>query len=226
MRKIIYMGLCVLGYLLFGLAVALYTGHFGNLIFVWNIFLAYLPLVFAGILTGYVGRGGKSRFFIAFFAILWLLFFPNAPYLVTDLIYFGNAEYFISDALTVTYTTSVLMWVKIIYIGSAVFFGPIMGLDSLYDMHRLVKSRKGRVPGTCFVAAVGVLSGFAIYIGRILRFNSWDVLQPFSLIDKFMENINRFSILFSLVFAAYVLGTYLIYLALIRGRERDKGDSL
>ena len=147
MRKSIYMGLCVLGYFMFGLAISLYTGHFGNLIFVWNVFLAYVPIVFAGILTGYVARGGKSRVFIVVFAVLWLLFFPNAPYLVTDLIYFGNSEYYISDALTVTYTTSILMWIKIIYIGTAVFFGPVMGLDSLYDMHRLVKSRKGGTAG-------------------------------------------------------------------------------
>jgi uncharacterized membrane protein len=80
--------------------------------------------------------GRKSRVFFVVFAVLWLLFFPQRPEnLVSDLIYFGNSEVHISDALTVTYTTSILIGIKIIYIGTAFFSCPVWA-RLLYDMPR------------------------------------------------------------------------------------------
>lgn len=219
MQKTINLGLCLLGYFLFGMAIVIYSGHVRNIMFVWNVFLAFLPIVFVQILKFYRGRGFTNKIVMGMLLFLWLLFFPNAHYVVTDMIYFGDTSYFVGNELSATYTTSILPWIKIIYIGGGILLGTFFGLDSLFDVHMFINEKKGRAAGNLAVFIVSLLSGYAIYIGRILRVNSWDVLHPFSLLDKIIDDISRFSILFSLIFSAYILGTYFLYRAAMTGRK-------
>ena len=192
----------VLGYLLFGMAVVAYTGQLGNIMFVWNVFLAYLPFLFVQLLYIYRQKNQPKKGVVILLSLLWLVFFPNAPYMVTDLMYFsglGGTMY------------SIYFWVKLLYISSGMLVATFFGLNSLYGMHQLVLRRKGRVFGSFFLAAVSLLTGFGIYLGRMLRFNSWDVLRPFVLLSSIAEQLDRFAVLFSLIFAAYIAGTYIVY---------------
>lgn len=222
MKLYLKIGVCFLLYLLFGLIVVLQTGAIGNLFFVWNVFLAFLPLLFARMLGRYMTHETKKTGVIALLAVLWLLFFPNAPYMVTDLIYFGDTAYFGAAG----YTTSVLAWAKLVYIGFGVLFGGLMGLGSMYVMHRIILTHKGKKAACAAIIVTSLLSGFAIYIGRILRFNSWDILRPVYMLVRLKEELSSFSVAFSLLFALYTLGSYVVFYTLIHHLDRQPDGSV
>ena len=96
---------------------------------------------------------------------LWLLFFPNAPYIFTDLI---HLPWFYAH-----------FWVDMVLILICALTGLVLGFVSLYLMHAIVARTFGRLTSWVFIALTAFASGFGIYLGRFLRLNSWDVVvQP------------------------------------------------
>lgn len=145
------------------IARILWTGNIRYSFLAWNLFLAWLPLVFA-LLAREHFRGGQRpgwRFFSL--GAAWLLFFPNAPYIFTDLTHL-TSRYFPN------------FWVDLAVILSCALTGLVLGFVSLYLMHSVVTRMLGRVVGWLFVATAAGLCSFGIYLGRFLRFNSWDVI--------------------------------------------------
>ncbi len=144
--------------------------HGSHFYLVWNLFLAWLPLVFAGVAfcMEQSPRPRRWRFFAA--ASAWLLFFPNAPYILTDIIHVSSVS-------------QRYYWADLVLILLFALTGLILGFLSLFLMQRIVARRYGWPTGWLFVGAVAALSGFGIYAGRFLRWNSWDlVFNPFNLI--------------------------------------------
>jgi uncharacterized membrane protein len=208
--------LCLIVYLLFGLALVALTGGPGKLFFVWNVFLAFLPLLFARHLRFNLMNSSKSKFVLGLWFALWLLFYPNAPYMVTDLIYFGGTKYITAEG----YTTSLSAWMHLVYLAGGVLFAAVMGLFSLYDIHAFFKSFMSRAAAFAALALCCLLSGFGIYIGRMLRFNSWDILRPYRLLAGIREDLSAFSIAFSLLFALLIFGGYVVFYTLLESARR------
>jgi uncharacterized membrane protein len=153
---------------LVGVRVA-WTGNLRYAFLAWNLFLAWLPLVFALFACDEyrAGVGRNWRFFG--FAGAWLLFFPNAPYILTDVIHLTHRSYS-------------HFWVDLVLILSCALTGLVLGFVSLFLMQAVVTRMFGRAASWLFIAGVAGLSGFGIYLGRILRFNSWDVVfKPLAL---------------------------------------------
>jgi len=107
----------------------------------------------------------KYKFAIPIFAFLWLIFFPNAPYILTDLQHLGQE------------TTNVPLWFDVILLTWFSWTGVLLGVVSLNLMQEIVKREFGRWLGWIFVFAVAGLSSAGIYIGRFIGLNSWDILQ-------------------------------------------------
>ena len=139
------------------------TGHYGFLI--WNLFLAWIPFLIA--YFTYTITFGKRWIYviIPLAAFFWLIFFPNAPYLLTD---FQHLAYQASE-LPVWYDVMMLVWFA--------FTGLLLGMVSLFLMQEMVRREFGRWVGWTFVAAVTGLSSAGVYMGRFLRWNSWDILN-------------------------------------------------
>jgi uncharacterized membrane protein len=134
---------------------------------VWNLILAWMPLIFALLARDdYHTRHDGKRAGLKFFGLCgaWLLFFPNAPYIFTDLIH-------------LTHRSMNHFWVDLAVILSCAFTGLVLGFVSLYLMQSLVTQRYGKIAGWGFVVGVAALSSFGVYLGRFLRFNSWDVIS-------------------------------------------------
>ena len=126
----------------------------------WNLFLAWIPVVAAVAVYDMHRRGvGLSR--ILPFAALWLLFLPNAPYLLTDLIHLGSRD----DAP---------LWFDLVLFSAFAWTGAFLGFLSIYLMQVVVRRAHGALLGWALVGGSLLASGFGIYLGRSLRWNSWD----------------------------------------------------
>lgn len=143
-----------------GSGLVIFSGAFRNywpLFLIWNLFLAWIPLGIAWLI--------RIRRFttlpLVMLVGLWLLFFPNAPYLLTDLAHLRRLSHY-GTWLTIS-----------IYITFAIV-GLFVGLTSLTWLHAEIRERFGQSVGWLFVLLSLGASGFGVYIGRFLRFNSWD----------------------------------------------------
>lgn len=134
---------------------------------VWNLFLAAVPLALSRLLR----RRAADWPALPFAALLaaWLLFFPNAPYLLTDLFHLGELQ-------------GAPLWYDLAALLTFAWAGLMLGFLSLEDVEGVLERRFGRWVARVAVAAALLLGSFGIYVGRYLRFNSWDVLaSPFAL---------------------------------------------
>jgi uncharacterized membrane protein len=172
---------------------------------VWNLVLAILPLLFSELLIKRIQNPKKGLSVLLGF--LWLLFFPNAPYMITDFIHLNAIDFFPNQY----YTTNLLDWIRLTHIGAGVFLGILSGLLSLYNIHRLLIKRKSKIATQVILVVISLLSGYAIYVGRFLRLNSWDILSPISLAVKFINGMTLFSLFFSLLMAIFILFSYYIF---------------
>ncbi len=174
---------------------------------IWNLFLAWLPLIFALLARELYQSGDRRKWLFASLAGAWLLFFPNAPYIFTDFIHllYGSFQHF---------------WVDLTLILLTALTGLVLGFVSLYLMQSVVTRMLGRAVSWLFIAGVAGLSGFGIYLGRFLRFNSWDViLQPMKLYhgigawaaDPFA---NHMTFVFPALFATFLFIAYVMLYAL------------
>jgi uncharacterized membrane protein len=136
------------------------SGYYRFLIF--NLFLGCIPLVLSTVLriAGYLRLPFAIR--LSLFG-LWLLFLPNAPYILTDILHLTRA----SDAPA---------WYDLALLLSCAGTGLLLGYLSLIDVQGVVARSFGRAWGWILALTSLLLSGFAMYLGRFLRWNSWDVL--------------------------------------------------
>jgi len=132
---------------------------------VWNLFLAWIPFMLAYFAHLVSWRKSTLYLVIPVIAFLWLIFFPNAPYMLTDLQDLARRSF---DAP---------LWYDVIIVVWASWTGMLLGVISLYLMQDIIIRTFGRVTGWIFVFVISALSSFGIYIGRFVRLNSWDILQ-------------------------------------------------
>lgn len=138
------------------------TIHYGFLI--WNLFLAWIPFMIS-YFTYTITLNRRQIFLtIPIAAFFWLLFFPNAPYILTDFQHLAKWR-----DVPLWYDVMMLIWFA--------FTGLLLGMVSLFLMQEVVRREFGRRVGWAFVAIVAALSSTGIYAGRFLRWNSWDVFS-------------------------------------------------
>ena len=136
------------------------SGYYRFLIF--NLGLAGVPLFLSTVLR--IATHWRFHWMVQLpLYVLWLLFLPNAPYILTD-------------SLHLTRVSHAPAWYDLALLLSCAGTGLLMGYLSLIDVQGIMARRFGTACGWIFALVSLVLSGFAIYLGRFLRWNSWDVL--------------------------------------------------
>jgi uncharacterized membrane protein len=160
---------------------------------VWNLFLAWIPFVLAMIVYDRWRRRGAGVTVLALGA-LWLLFFPNAPYIVTDFVHLerGAAAPYWYDAVT---------------IAAFAWMGVLLGFASLFLMQTVVRQWRGSVAGWLFALVAIGLGSLGIYLGRFLRLNSWDALEHPSVIPRILHAVARDPFAYQEAIAVTVLFT-------------------
>jgi len=184
----------------------------------FNLMLAWIPAVFALIAYNAYRKGSCLGAVIALgCAAVWLLFFPNAPYLITDIVHLRPRE-------------EMPYWFdQILYMAFA-FTGCYLGMVSLILMQALVRRSLGWIVSWIFALGALVAGGFGIYIGRFLRFNSWDLLMnPKPLLKEILDwfrhpRSNSDAFIFALTFSVFFAAIYFVVVAILNLRRAESHE--
>jgi uncharacterized membrane protein len=158
---------------------------------IWNLFLAVIPFL----LTTYLKTRNllENKFKNGLIILIWLLFLPNSFYIITD---------FVHLSLSNSYT----FWYDLVLISSYSSLGFLLGIISLQDFENSLSDKFNTSICSILIFGISILSGFGIYLGRILRYNSWDILKnPIDLLEDLLEVlITMESIGFSILFGCFI----------------------
>ncbi len=154
------------------------TGDSFYIFLVWNLFLAGIPFAITQLFQ--VNKKLRShRFTPAIAFCIWLLFLPNSPYIITDLVHLQNE-------------LSSMVWLDLFLVFVFAFNGLLLGLLSMLDMFALIREQYGKRIATYTLFCVCLLCGYGIYLGRFLRFNSWDITtKPLTLFTKILQSFQE-----------------------------------
>jgi uncharacterized membrane protein len=136
------------------------SGEYRNLL--WNLFLAWIPFAIALVVYDRDRRGTSPRRLLLP-ALVWLLFLPNAPYLVTDFAYLARFD-------------GMPVWYDVTMLTTFAWVGLLLGFLSVYLVHDVARRALGTVTSWIAIAAVLGLTSFGVFLGRLARWNSWDVV--------------------------------------------------
>jgi len=141
---------------------------------IWNLFLAWIPYGLA-LCIDKVHQQFSSRVLTLGCLFVWLLFLPNAPYLITDLVH-------------LKWRSPIPYWYDIMLFVSFAWTGLLLCLVSLFEIHFFLRKHLAKRWSWPILLSVIFLTGVGVYIGRFLRWNSWDILtQPISLIKDLIQ---------------------------------------
>jgi uncharacterized membrane protein len=164
---------------------------------VWNLILAWVPLALA--IAAYSRARSRVDLPVAVLLVLWLLFFPNAPYLLTDFIHLGEGP--------------APLWYDALMLSAFAWTGLLLGFGSLYLVQMIVCRAFGRTAAWLGVLAALGLASFGVYVGRFIGLNSWDaLLHPVRVANVIREQFSEVPVLMAeglLALVAFLLVGYL-----------------
>jgi uncharacterized membrane protein len=167
----------------------------------WNLFLATLPFIISYFLLQRFKEKKLPTFLLIIVFLLWLILLPNAPYLVTDLIHIG-----------VVHTVPALYDAVFLFI--VAWVGILLTFNSLFYIEQLMRFKYSILKTNVLISVIIFLTSFGIYLGRFLRFNSWDIfINHFSvlkgvwgILSDFLTNLTAFLYIF--LFFIFIFVSY------------------
>ena len=165
----------------------------------WNLFLAWIPLLISSLLPRFQNTG---RFAVGAVLIVWLLFWPNAPYILTDLFHLRPRP-------------GIPYWFDLMLLLSFAWTGLLVGLVSLRQVQKFAARRWSRVRARALVVGVILLGSYGVFLGRYQRWNSWDLFtNPLALVEDvantFIAPASGFPIGLTVVLSGFLGCTYLL----------------
>jgi uncharacterized membrane protein len=195
-------------YALLGVRMAVaHSTNFGFLFF--NLVLAWIPLL----LSLFLRQTGWQRRLFWLAGLLWVSFYPNSFYIVTDFIHmkkFGS--------------NGIPKWYDLITFSGFAFAGVFLGSLSLYLLHLAIRERFGYRMGWAFAVMMLGLGSIGIYVGRFLRWNSWEVItRPWKLWSEvgILVDDSPKVLAFTTTFFLFSLMAYFFVVAMARLHEGD-----
>ena len=176
--------------------------------YVWNTFLALIPIALSSLLLNQ-----KIANLVSFFIfIIWLLFFPNAAYLVTDILHFKERK-------------DVPLWFDLVLVIQASWVGLYCAIISLKHVEIFLGKHFNFKLVFVLISLIILLASYGVYLGRFLRFNSWDfIVQPQVIIitsfDRLLHPFAHFSTwAFVFLFGFFVGLQYLCFNKLFKNSD-------
>lgn len=155
-----------------------WTSGLGYIFLIWNLFLAWIPFFISTAIIR-LSRKNIPQLYLLFLLPAWLLFFPNAPYILTDLFHLRQK-------------TNIPVWFDLMLILSFAWNGLMLGFISLLDIQQFIRTRYSNTLAWILVILVLILSSYGVYLGRFERWNSWDLFfNPFSLAKAVLDTFSH-----------------------------------
>ncbi|MEN3322641.1 DUF1361 domain-containing protein [Mariniflexile soesokkakense] len=168
---------------------------------VWNLFLALIPYVISTYLTG---STNLNKIEIVVWFLIWLLFLPNAPYIVTDLLHLKVSSHH-------------RLWLDVLVVSAFALNGLLIFFISLTDMEDIINRYMNKKQTNYFIMCLLFLCSFGVYLGRFLRYNSWELIQnPTELLNDVFEitcnpNAHLEAWVFTLIFGVFLNLGYWVF---------------
>lgn len=170
---------------------------------VWNLFLAFIPWW----ISNFISKQKNINYKLTPLIAIWFLFLPNAPYILTDLFHLRKHD-------------NIPLWFDLILILSFALGGLMLFFKSLKDMLALLQQKLKPLYVTLLTPLVFWLIAFGLYLGRYLRFNSWDIIHPFRLLkSSFGVLLQKDTIGFTCIFSVFM---WFMYVLLIQFNKHEK----
>jgi uncharacterized membrane protein len=169
----------------------------------WNLFLAWVPFGVAVVVEWRRRNGHVGGWPFWLLLVTWLAFLPNAPYIVTDFIHIIGRR-------------GMVFWFDLAHLMAFALAGAIAGIHSMCLMHVTLRERFGSTAAQWALLAAATLSGLGIYVGRVLRWNSWDLLLRPQFIARRTAHLalnpwdNRYALALSLLFGLIFAVMYVV----------------
>ena len=185
------------------------------LFLIWNLFLAWIPFVLSGVLN-HIYQNAKKRvcvyILLGLCGALWLAFFPNAPYMLTDFVHFSGRSFLNFSNGVIPFEA----WYDFIMFSSFIITGLLIGFISLRIVHLIVKNMLGTVWGWVFAFVSLGLGSYAIYLGRFIRLNSWDIWHNTAkLLESVLNSFTSTNFLFIILLAMLLFVLYLMLVGIM-----------
>lgn len=187
-----------------------WTGEVRYANLVWNLALAWVPFVLALFVYDRARRGLAGAALLLLGAA-WLAFLPNAPYLVTDLGLLRDIG-------------GMPVWFDVALLTTFAWTGLLLGFVSVYLVQRAVQRLYGAAQAWCVALGALALSGVGIYLGRELRWNSWDLaVQPGGVLGDLADQLATARLVgMSLLMAAFLMVAYTMLYTVLAAALEDR----
>ncbi len=185
---------------------------FSNL--VWNLSLAWVPYLASLLAASLFLIAPKQRVAVGFTRSIWLIFFPNAPYIITDFLHLQPRP-------------SIPLWYDILMLAAFAWTGLFLAIASLRTFQTITKYHLGWLISWVFTGIALLSGGLGIYLGRFSRFNSWDLFfNPLEVVldvaSRFLDPLNNLRFFgFTFLFAAFLLVVYLTFVSIQRSNRAE-----
>lgn len=190
----------------------------GTMIFlIWNLILAWIPYI-ASLALQPIYKKSKSKIMIFFILMIWLFFFPNAPYIITDFVHLKKR-------------IGLPFWYDITLLFSLAGIGLMLGLLSLLKVEKFLMGHLATWKAKLISLSTIPLCGLGIWIGRYQRWNTWDIITrpEMLLMDIYLQmkdpitNIDTLGL--SIVITIMLLFSYLFLQSFIYQTDIGKSNS-
>lgn len=184
---------------------------FGNTAFLyilWNILLAFIPFFISSILLLRTNKENIIKPFFIIGFILWFIFLPNAPYVITDFIHLGRIH-------------SVPVMYDIFLLFASAWVSLLMGLYSLLHMEKILLLKFSKKVANIIIVIIIFFTSFGVYLGRYFRFNSWDLFTSHRSLVSTIWDIFAQSNNYINVYSYTILFFFFIYISYISFKNRD-----
>jgi uncharacterized membrane protein len=192
-----------------------YTGQIGYIFLIWNLFLAWIPLGLSMLIyyLYFLPRSRMKSFTVICTGALWMVFYPNTHYMITDFIHLRHINF---GLLGTGYAMSYIVWYDFLMFCLLIFTGVLVGFVSLFIIHRLLRKSYNAVTTWLLVIGILFLSSFGIYLGRFIRWNTWDIMMdPGGLVQSIWSSSLNFMLAFTMMFGMFLILIYLAFYSLI-----------
>ena len=204
-----------LSYIFGSIIVTIFTIRFLSLMLGFNVLLALLSILLIDYIYKKIFENNNElNYYTILMLIGWVFIFPNTFYVITDFIHIDYTMFYTSGSRygSVLYLKDIIEYLSLIHIFVGALLGVFAGVYSLKVFIKIFENigiEKMRI--NIIITGLFLLSSFGIYIGRFLRFSSWEIFKMKEIILTVFNEISVFMLLFILMFTFLQWILFLIF---------------